>query len=443
MTRYYLTFISFLICLIPIVLVPGQSDSLTLDFLNSLMALVCCVAIFSQEDKPYTLYKVFHIFMLFFFSIAPAVQYKYNTRMLGTTFSDDLYIFTEIWSLVAVLVFNACYYFSSHYESSNIQSSTSYNRLGTSREILFIAVSIAVLFVVFYLNGRNFMAMFVRSGELKEAVSQKVGQTENLIFSQFFRPMPMILFLFAWMCGVKHRITLYILFFLLLLSNMPTGVARNYAAGIWIPVLLTIVPFLRKRNVFVLLLTFGLLIVFPFLNSFRNFTGNIEWGINFNQFADMNFDAFSMFMRVIDYGDITYGRQLLGVLFFFIPRSIWPTKPVGSGWYIAHQTGLVFGNISMPIFGEGWLNFGAIGMIAFTLILAWFCARQDKSYWQIIVNQSDDIRSVRYFIIMGMLLFILRGDLMSSFAYTTGILISYLFCKRIMLWKNSFKEDNV
>ena len=83
----------------------------------------------------------------------------------------------------------------------------------------------------------------------------------------------------------------------------------------------------------------------------------------------------------------------------------------------------------MPLFGEGYINFGIVGVIIFVVLLALFSAKQDFRYWN---NDSSNVCSwntIRYYIILGLLLFILRGDLMSSFAFLCGYLAAYYFLK--------------
>ena len=64
------------------------------------------------------------------------------------------------------------------------------------------------------------------------------------------------------------------------------------------------------------------------------------------------------------------GKQLLGAMLFFIPRSIWPSKPIGSGATIAIYQRQSFKNISCPIIGEAIINFGIIGVIIFAVAIA-------------------------------------------------------------------------
>lgn len=86
----------------------------------------------------------------------------------------------------------------------------------------------------------------------------------------------------------------------------------------------------------------------------------------------------------------------------------------------------------MPPFGEGWLNFGFFGFVLFTIVLAYILAYYDKRYWNYIVKNKQDIRQVGYYIFIGMLTFIMRGDLMSGWAYTCGMLCSYWVMRKVL-----------
>ena len=144
----------------------------------------------------------------------------------------------------------------------------------------------------------------------------------------------------------------------------------------------------------------------------------------------MNFDASQIFMAVIKQNRISWGNQLLGVLFFFVPRSIWPTKPVGSGHYLVLQNSGSYTNVSMPFFSEGYINFGYVGMLAFVIIAALIAKKFDTRYWS--SPNRPSLQHGIYFLLIGASMFIMRGDLMSSFAYTMGISVTYLTTARLI-----------
>ena len=276
--------------------------------------------------------------------------------------------------------------------------------------------------------------MLFRGGEFSDTI-----ELDNtfliLIIKYFIQPIGIFIFLLAKVKGVKHKITLFLLAILALLAAPPIGMPRFAAASLYLPVVLVFFPFLQKKYRIVFLILFGLLFMFPFLNNFRRFGNNSE--ISFIDDFDLfflagDFDAFQNFMYVLKYNIVTYGYQLLGALFFWVPRSLWITKPVGSGFYIAELKHLSFDNISMPFIGEAYINFGLLGIIIFPLFLGYAIAYLDKYY-----NSDHDSKlfKVFYFILIGLFFYMLRGDLSNSFAYLCSFTTIYFMFNKLI---NSF-----
>ena len=417
-----------------IILSPGIKNSGGLEFLNICIAIICSVGLFSYEKNPFSMFKIFNIFFLFFFCIAPILQFKNDIHLLGTFFTEQDYILTSLYSLFILIIYDLVYIikFANQSNTSNRIDQVLIPKVFIPKKniLLMLLISSTVCFCILWMNNFNVISLFIRGGDAKEGVD--VSSIALLFLSNFLRPMPMIIFLYALLFNCKSKIILFLLFVFLVFSCPPTGVERFTVAAMYLPVLLQVFPPLKTRShLFIIILVIGLLVVFPFLNNFRYYESGSKFQIslNFDQFLDLHFDSFSMFMRVLKDNVITYGRQLLGVLFFWVPRSVWPDKPVGSGYYIAETTDLGFENLSMPLFGEGYINFGIVGVIIFVVLLALFSAKQDFRYWN---NDSSNVCSwntIRYYIILGLLLFILRGDLMSSFAFLCGYLAAYYFLK--------------
>ena len=153
--------------------------------------------------------------------------------------------------------------------------------------------------------------------------------------------------------------------------------------------------------------------------------------------TSLDYDSWSNLMAAIKYSEIesiTYGRQLVGAVLFFVPRSFWPNKPVGSGHFVAENMLMTrysfwFTNISMPFPAEGYINFGILGIILFAFILALISKITDKWY------KYNDLRlffSLYVCFHMIFMIFMLRGDLMSSFAYLVGNLLAIFFVPLIL-----------
>lgn len=423
----------FLFLCIPI-LQEGICQNENLEIISILIAGLCSIMLCMFKKEPYSLFKMFLIFIAFFFCEAPIIQYKSNIRFFGTYFSDKDYIITSLYVLFILVSVAGLYLIFRRKFDKNISKQVKleeFTEIKTNKELLLLLISASVCCYYLYINNFSIMSLLFRGGDFVDRINQ--SQITGLIVGNFIRPMPMIIFLCAYIMKVKHKIILPILFILMILSSPPTGMARFSAAAMYIPVLLVMFPFLKKGYNLIVLIVVGLLVIFPFLDNFRNLPSGkgIGLNLNFDQFTELHFDSYSMFMRVLKDDLITYGRQFLGVIFFFVPRSIWPDKPTGSGHFLMESMGEDFTNVSMPYFGEGYINGGVLGVVLFVFLISYVMAKLDANYWNIVTNK--DIRQIKYFILLGLLVFILRGDLMSSFAFTCGFMASFYTVKWILL----------
>ena len=422
----------FIICA-GIVLSDGKQSSLIIDIINILLLLICIRALFVSFMPSFSTYKMVHLFFLFFLCLAPALQFKNNVEMIGTKFKEDEYITTYIYVLFAIIIYNVIYWFSYLGTKPRInlkQNKTNYKGLN----IKLIIISFAIFFLVFYINNFNIISMFLRGGIMIDRVELTVMQV--VFADSFFRPMSMIVLLFSIYTkrSIVIRLILFLLFFI---TVFPLGVPRYAVAAMYIPVILSSFPFIRKNHRFVLLLVTVLLIAFPILSSFREYSDNTEvsFKISFSQFESIDFDAFSSFMRVVRSNYVTYGWQLLGTLLFWVPRSIWDSKPIPSGELIGDKENLITTNISMCYLGEGYINFGTVGVFVYMIILAIITAKLDSKYVGIhkYGTGDKDFFNMIYYIIVSFIIFLMRGDMMSSFAYLIGYLSSYYFIKKIIV----------
>ncbi len=123
---------------------------------------------------------------------------------------------------------------------------------------------------------------------------------------------------------------------------------------------------------------------------------------------------------------ITWGKQLFGVLFFFIPRAVWPDKPIGSGAYLAEKMNFSYDNIAMPIMGEAYINFSIVGIVLFAIFFGFICRGLDQVYWMKAKNNDNGLLTHFYPVLIGYFFFMNRGDLMSSFAFIVSLFFAFL-----------------
>jgi hypothetical protein len=106
------------------------------------------------------------------------------------------------------------------------------------------------------------------------------------------------------------------------------------------------------------------LFLFPILDAFRTVAGTADRPGFFDEYAgNADYDAFWQVANTLSYisvEGITWGRQALGVLFFWVPRSVWPDKPVDTGILLANFKGYSFTNLSAPLWAEIAINLGVV-----------------------------------------------------------------------------------
>lgn len=393
--------------------------------------------LFSHPRRPYSLQKMVNFFILFFFIIANAIQYSTNTITSSITIEllyDD-YVRFQILVFIIVVLFNFSY---GMYDTSNKCVAAKHDVDYSSQRV--ILLSVLSLIIMLWSARNNILTFFVR-GIVEELSNSSGGGEESqgyvsyLIMQKVVRAIPFSCAIIAMNSGFRKKDRL-ILLLLMLIALFPPGLPRNAIAMYWLPVLLISSKRLNKGNVFIFLMLFGLLVVFPFFDIFRRWNGSFEYEYSLDFLNDMNFDSSQEFMIAIKKNVITWGYQLLGAVLFFVPRAIWPSKPIGSGALMAEDDG-VFSNISMPFFGEGYVNFGFVGVVIFTIVLASICSKLDKKYWY---NKDVFNRYKPYYLLLvGAILFIMRGDLMSSLAYTLGTIASVYLTERLCIIKKEQK----
>ena len=415
----------------------GDDFSARVFFSSVLIQLVSIFFLFKDQSKPYSLNKIFYLFFLFFFGIAPILQFQSLSSFFGSRLiQEQEYFFMNILILYIMLTYQLVYYFFAKKRKTRstinfIEGFTVNDQMRKSQVLLLILLAIISFYMIFRANNFSLLSMLFRGGEFKE--SNIGSKASGLIIFRFFQPMSMMCLLYYISTKSKNIFILIILALLTLVTCFPLGMARYSAAALYLPLLLMIVPWFKRKNFFSISFILGILIVFPFLDNFRRFSENniIKFGFNFDMFNEGHFDCYQNFTLVVMDNIITNGKQLLGVLFFWVPRSIWQNKPLGSGAFIANTEGFYFSNVSCSYFAEGYINFGLFGIIIFTALMAYLTARLDIYYWDIISHQKNNYFRVIYLLVLGMLFFILRGDLMSSFAYTIGFLTSIIIVYKI------------
>ncbi len=111
----------------------------------------------------------------------------------------------------------------------------------------------------------------------------------------------------------------------------------------------------------------GLIFVFPLADAFRTPAVRVARTSFFGEYqSNPDYDAFWQIANGFSYwvdGLVQPLRQLSGSLLFWVPRAIYPDKPVDTGILLAQYRGYSFSNLSAPLWAEFLVNGGVVAVI--------------------------------------------------------------------------------
>jgi len=374
------------------------------------------------------------VFACLFYLLAPIVQVSSSTYRLVNT--GEFVLESAIYSNLIIFTFLLCY--SIFYYISTFGSSFSvhqYLENGLQKR-----VSISFF--------QNAALLIVAISGLALALSQQLNPILMLFFFKF---VAMLVFfgVAIYMRALEGRysqqailLLVFVLFcIVLMLLKNPLFERRNSLGPVYLTLMCLFLPVLLNKRVFLVFSLFFMMILFPassmLTHQYGIFSGNdVSFADVLSQitghYNDLHYDAWSngsTMFELIDEQGHGLGKQLIGTLFFFVPRSLWEDKPISSGemvgQYLMENSTLWFSNLSFSLPYEFFYDFGALGVIGGALILAVFVATIEEkakksTVWQIFVV---------YFSFY--LYFLMRGPLLPAFAYLAPVLIASFMSERL------------
>ena len=396
----------------------------------------------SLSSDGISLRVMYWYFALLFLGIPPFIQHV--TGLWRFSFDESYIIWTQFLLIFSHLIFIYSYNsvktikFSKKIELKNY--TISFKKIQVLTILLTIITILSLIFVGFSPS----------ESIVRKLLGYSFSPIENIL-EFLIRPLFFINFLFIilfYKSGIKRKN--FFLFALLMFFNVivvigPFSGARSIIFFLYFGLAVILIPPSWKNS----LIYFGFLIIGVF-GSFiqtelrNNFSDGSEINaFNSNYMLQGHFDGFENLCHLQEFvstDGITWGNQLLGVVFFYIPRSIWESKPIGTGeflgWeFLSRNNYLEWANFGMPLQGEAFINFHIVGIAFLFFILGKVCSYWDKKYlhlvnYNIIDKNSNKYISFRkelilYPISLGVLFFTLRGDLLTATSFGVGLFVSF------------------
>ncbi|WZH52221.1 MAG: hypothetical protein PIR53_19675 [Nocardioides alkalitolerans] len=171
----------------------------------------------------------------------------------------------------------------------------------------------------------------------------------------------------------------------------------------------------------------GMVLVFPLADISR---GSSDDGV-LSLATSGDYDAFLQVVNTYDYvgaSGATWGNQILGSLLFFVPRSVWPGKPIDTGVLVADFQGFRFQNLSAPFWAEGYINFGWVGVVGFLALMGYLTARGDL---HLAANlNAAGVLGLAGVVLPFFLLIILRGSMLQAMGQLAAFALAFLIISR-------------
>lgn len=270
------------------------------------------------------------------------------------------------------------------------------------------------------------------------------GRTFFILSYNLARALPCVALLSALLVMAADRrqrtAAMYLLTAVLgvgtLIVNNPFAASRMFLTSTLIALTAPFV-LIRFRTAWVLVLAifFGLAIL-PGIGNTRN-------SLDFNEALDylqvvspidylaLNSDVDSLGMTAlcqqwVDQFGLTWGRQLLGGFLFWVPRAIWPNKPIATGAMVTEDLGFEFTNLAPPITAEALINFGLPGTFLLGIVFGLILARTDAIYWspgRSLEGAGRRIIDAIYPFLLVCITFFTRGDLLASMTFTVSYVV--------------------
>jgi len=174
------------------------------------------------------------------------------------------------------------------------------------------------------------------------------------------------LLLLRWRQGHRPRLLVLIAAAsLLFLYSNPLAHTRYIAVTALIAPLLVVLRPRTVRSMAIVAagLVVGVLGIYPLANAFRAPDAQAKT----IALADIDFDGFQQLVNTRQYVEDqghTWGHHLGSAALFALPRRVWPDKAMPASIPVAENRGYPFTNLSLPLPGEFYLEFGIFGAAA-------------------------------------------------------------------------------
>jgi hypothetical protein len=246
--------------------------------------------------------------------------------------------------------------------------------------------------------------------------------------------------LFSRICAIA------LLIVLVLITENPYTEKRNALGPLYLGlVLIAFQHWFASRTRRMLLLVGSVVIGFPaisvFTHNHQQTLGTLSMSEVGNRIQEhyfsINYDSWANIytsVEIVKVHGLQWGKQLLGSVLFFVPSSIWTTKPLATGIFLGNYLianySMWFNNLSAPLVAEGYLDFGYLGVIFYASATAGLVTFINK-----LALKEHRLALPMAIYASLFLMFLLRGSLMIAMGFASAAFLSFCLAAGMLSMK--------
>lgn len=294
---------------------------------------------------------------------------------------ENLHIKSKLFEIVGILCFYTGYLmFGSSLRGSFTIPSVSVTRIQLKPLVTvkwFTIISLAMVMVFFVSQGG--LTTYLSSwGTSRKEATEQFGLVISILKRAYVFPL---LWFIAYRGKLRNDpVLIATIAFSLLVGYFTSGSRSSIIISLF-PFFMAWIVIHKKIPLTGPLLAFvGFFLIFGLLGKLRAsvFDGEVDWNVltdisvestinsstsEATVWAGLNADI-AIYRNVPTYSPYLYGETYLGVVFFFVPRAIWPDKPHGTGYYVGRR---LFGRSQAGVppgeVGDVYYNLGILGIV--------------------------------------------------------------------------------
>jgi len=411
------------------------------------------LSMFAMYGEKRLITMTFYIYVYVFLGFAPFLQSISKDSSLKASCSSENFLMAYLFIFVGLFFYEIGKVITPYKTKAFIKyaRTLAVYRIADPRRILYFSIvagTIAIILTI-YLGGTNilFLSRYETFLAFRE-VSATEKTAYSMIIATLLRVPVFVAFFSLWILlwndkksdhpylSVNYKVAFFVLLLINLIVNNPISLARYWFGTIIFSLAFTMFRWHKifSFTIWSIGMIMLIIVVFPFADMFRYTTEvdiyHLQYSASITKvfLYKADFDSFKQIVNsaiFVENKGLTFGRQFLGTLLFWFPRSIWTTKPLASGVLVAGHMGYVYTNLSMPLWGEAYIDGGLIGIMLCFTIYGFLTHVIEEIY----LTESSPYLSFQDLFVpcfAAYQIFMLRGSLMPCFAYFVPLFLCLL-----------------